>query len=111
RGTIIGLTGRTTVEPTTTSGESGDILYSGRLTGERQIRANLTANAALGLDWRDYIGIDGHDRVLSAEAGLTWWLNRYAGLTTRVRSEKLTSNLPGRDYTANSIFLGVKVQR
>ncbi|QND62731.1 outer membrane beta-barrel protein [Mesorhizobium loti] len=111
RGTTIGLTGKTTVETTTTSGESGDILYSGRLTGERQIRANLTANAALGLDWRNYVGIDGHDRTLSAEAGLTWWLNRYAGLTTRVRTEKLTSNLPGRDYTANSIFLGVKVQR
>jgi hypothetical protein len=111
RGTIIGLTGQTIVEPTTTADESGDILYSGRLIGERQIRANLTASAALGLDWRNYIGIDGHDRVLSAEAGLTWWLNRYAGLTTRVRTEKLTSNLPGRDYTANSIFLGVKVQR
>ncbi|TPM36892.1 hypothetical protein FJ967_17830 [Mesorhizobium sp. B2-3-4] len=111
RGTTIGLTGKTTVETTTTSGESGDILYSGRLTGERLIRANLTANAALGLDWRDYVGIDGHDRILSAEAGLTWWLNRYAGLTSRVRTEKLTSNLPGRDYTANSIYLGVKVQR
>ncbi|MFD1985948.1 outer membrane beta-barrel protein [Mesorhizobium newzealandense] len=111
RGTTIGLTGQTTVEPTTTADESGDILYSGRLTGERQIRANLTGNAALGLDWRDYIGVDGHDMTLSAEAGLTWWLNRYAGLTTRVRTEKLTSNLPGRDYTANSIFLGVKVQR
>ncbi|WP_181165497.1 outer membrane beta-barrel protein [Mesorhizobium sp. B2-4-12] len=111
RGTTIGLTGKTTVETTTTAGESGDILYSGRLTAERQIRANLTGNAALGLDWRDYIGIDGHDRILSAEAGLTWWLNRYAGLTSRVRTEKLTSNLPGRDYTANSIYLGVKVQR
>ncbi|MER8462935.1 outer membrane beta-barrel protein [Mesorhizobium sp. M1396] len=111
RGTTIGLTGRTTVEPTTTANESGDILYSGRLTAERRIRANLTGNAALGLDWRDYVGIDGHDRILSAEAGMTLWLNRYAGLTTRVRTEKLTSNLPGRDYTANSIFLGVKVQR
>ncbi|MBN9219971.1 MAG: outer membrane beta-barrel protein [Mesorhizobium sp.] len=111
RGTTIGLTGKTTVETTTTAGESGDILYSGRLTAERQIRANLTANAALGLDWRDYVGIDGHDRILSAETGLTWWLNRYAGLTTRLRTEKLTSNLPGRDYTANSIYLGVKVQR
>lgn len=111
RGTTIGLTGKTTVETTTTSGESGDILYSGRLTGERVIRSNLTANAALGLDWRDYVGIDGHDRILSAEAGLTWWLNRYAGLTSRLRTEKLTSNLPGRDYTANSIYLGVKVQR
>lgn len=111
RGTTISLTGKTTVETTTTSGESGDILYSGRLTAERLVRSNLTANAALGLDWRDYVGIDGHDRILSAEAGLTWWLNRYAGLTTRVRTEKLTSNLPGRDYTANSIYLGVKVQR
>ncbi|WP_172372215.1 outer membrane beta-barrel protein [Mesorhizobium sp. NZP2234] len=111
RGTTIGLTGKTTVETTTTAGESGDILYSGRLTGERLIRANLTANAALGLDWRDYVGIDGHDRILSAEAGLTWWLNRYAGLTSRVRTEKLTSNLPGRDYTANSVYLGLKVQR
>ncbi|UVK47278.1 outer membrane beta-barrel protein [Mesorhizobium sp. AR07] len=111
RGTTIGLTGQTTVEPTTTAGQSGDILYSGRLTGERQIRANLSGNATLGLDWRNYIGIDGHDMTLSAEAGLTWWLNRYTGLTTRVRTEKLTSNLDGRDYTANSIFLGVKVQR
>ncbi|MER8691269.1 outer membrane beta-barrel protein [Mesorhizobium opportunistum] len=111
RGTTIGLTGSSTVETTTTAGESGDILYSGRLTGERQIRANLTGNAALGLDWRNYVGIDGHDRILSAEAGLTWWLNRYAGLTTKVRTEKLTSNLPGRDYTANSIYLGVKVQQ
>lgn len=111
RGTTIGLTGVTIVEGTTTAGQSGDILYSARLTGERKIRSNLTGNAALGLDWRDYSGIDGHDLTLSAEAGLTWWLNRYAGLVTRVRTEKLTSNLAGRDYTANSIFLGVKVQR
>ncbi|TGS19016.1 hypothetical protein EN852_001425 [Mesorhizobium sp. M2E.F.Ca.ET.209.01.1.1] len=111
RGTTIGLTGKTSVETTTNAGESGDILYSGRLTGERQIRANLTANTALGLDWRDYTGSDGHDLILSAEAGLTWWLNRYAGLTTRVRTEKLTSNLVGRDYTANSVYLGLKVQR
>jgi hypothetical protein len=111
RGTTIGLTGRTTVEGTTTAGERGDLLSSGRLTGERQIRANLTGNAALGADWRDYMGSDGHDLVLSAEAGLTWWLNRYAGLTTRVRTENQASNLPGRDYTANSIFLGLKLQR
>ena len=103
RGTIIGLTGRTTIESTTTANESGDVLYSGRLTGERQVRSNLTANSSLGLDWRDYTGSDGHDLILSAEAGLTWWLNRYAGLTTRVRTQKLTSNLPGRDYVANFV--------
>ncbi|TJW20226.1 MAG: hypothetical protein E5X59_42310, partial [Mesorhizobium sp.] len=40
----------------------------------------------------------------------TWWLNRYAGLTTRARTEKQTSNLEGRDYEAHSIFVGVKLQ-
>ncbi|MER8579380.1 outer membrane beta-barrel protein [Mesorhizobium sp. M1423] len=111
RGTTIGLTAQTTAENTTNAGESGDMLYSSSLTGERQIRANLTGNAALGVEWRDYTGSDNHDLTLSAEAGLTWWLNRYAGLTTRVRTEKLTSNLVGRDYTANSIFVGLKLQR
>lgn len=110
RGTTIGLTGQTIVEGTTTANESGTILYSGRLTAEREIRANLTGNAALGVAWRDYIGSDGHDLTLSAEAGLTWWLNRYAGLTTRARTEKQTSNLEGRDYTAHSIFVGVTLQ-
>ncbi|RUV71291.1 MAG: hypothetical protein EOR30_28945 [Mesorhizobium sp.] len=110
RGTTIGLTGQTIVEGTTAVNESGDILYSGRLTGEREIRANLIGNAALGVDWRDYIGSDGHDLTLSAEAGLTWWLNRYAGLITRARTEKQTSNLEGRDYTAHSIFVGVTLQ-
>lgn len=111
RGTIIGLTAQTMIEGTTTANESGDLLYSGRLTGERQIRADLTGNAALGVDWRNYTGSDGHDLTLSAEAGLTWWLNRYVGLTSRARTEKLTSNLPGRNYTANSVYLGLKLQR
>ncbi|TIX44856.1 MAG: hypothetical protein E5V36_08410, partial [Mesorhizobium sp.] len=111
RGTTIGLTAQTTAENTTNAGESGSMLYSGSLTGERQIRANLTGNAALGLEWRDYTGSDDHDLTLSAEAGLTWWLNRYTGLTTRARTEKLTSNLVGRGYTANSIFVGLKLQR
>jgi hypothetical protein len=111
RGTTVGLSGTTIVEGTTTPGESGDLLYSGRLSLERQIRDNLTGNAALGADWRDYVGSDGHDLTLSAEASLTWWLNRYAGLTTRARTEKLTSNLPGREETTNSIFVGLKLQR
>jgi hypothetical protein len=111
RGTTVGLNGTTTVEGTTTPGESGSILYSGRLSVDRQIRADLTANATLGADWRDYSGSGGHDRILSAEAGLTWWLNRFAGITTRARYEKQTSNLPGRDYDATSVFLGLKVQR
>lgn len=111
RGTTVGLNGTTTVEGTTSAGESGSILYASRLSVEREIRANLTGTAILGADWRDYVGSNGHDLTLSAEAGLTWWINRYVGLTTRARHERLKSNLPDRDATTNSIFVGMKLQR
>lgn len=111
RGTTIGLTGQTTVEGTTAAGESGSILYSGRLSLQREIRANLTGSAILGADWRDYQGKDGRDLTLSAEGSLTWWLNRYAGLTGRLRHETLDSTIAGRDSKTNSIFLGLKLQR
>lgn len=111
RGTVIGLRGDTTLEGTTTAAESGSILYAARLTAERQVRANLTANAALGTGWRDYLGTGGHDLIYSAEAGMTWWMNRHAGITGRVRHETVTSNLPYRDSRANSAYLGLTLQR
>ena len=111
RGTIVDLIGSTTVEETTTAGESGSILYAGALALRREMRSNLTGNAVLGAGWRNYTGSDAHDLILSAEAGLTWWLNRYAGLTGRVRHETLKSNLPDRDSETNSVFLRLKLQR
>ena len=111
RGTIVGLNGTTAVEGSTTPDESGSVLYAGRLGVERQMRADLTGLAAVGLGWRDYPGTGDHELGLTAEAGLTWWLNRYAGLTGRLRHETMNSTLPGRDSTTNSVFLGVNVQR
>lgn len=111
RGTDVTLLGSTTVETTDAPDQSGSLLYTGRLSVDRAIRANLTGNAALGAAWRDYVGSDGHDLTLSAEVGLTWWLNRYMGITGRARHEQLESNLEGRDAKVNSVFLGVRLQR
>lgn len=111
RGTVVNLTGSTTVEGATTAGESGSILYSGGVAVQHQLRANLTGNLAFGAAYRDYVGIDGHDMTLSAEVGMTWWLNRYAGITGRARHETQTSSIAGRGYTADSVFLGLKLQR
>ena len=111
RGTTVNLFGVTLVEGTTTAGESGSVLYLSRLSIDREIRANLTGNAVLGAAWRDYVGSDGEDLILDAEGSLTWWLNRYAGLTGRLRHETVQSNLPDRDSETNSVFLGLKLQR
>jgi hypothetical protein len=111
RGTDVTLGAATILEGTTTSGESGSVLYAGSIDIERQIRANLTGNANFGAGWRNYSQSDGYDLILSAEASLTWWLNRYAGMVTRARYETVSSNLPDRDAETNSIFLGLKLQR
>jgi hypothetical protein len=111
RGTTVALNGSTTVEGATDPGESGSLLYSANLSVERQMRVNLTGTASLGAFYRDYVGMDGHDVGWDAELGLTYWLNRYFGITGRLRHEQLASNLPDRDYKAESVFLGVKVQR
>lgn len=111
RGTDVMLNGSTTLEGTTTSGESGSVLYSAGIDIERQIRANLTGNAGIGAAYRNYAESDGYDVIFDAEASLTWWLNRYAGVVGRVRHETVSSNLPGRDSETNSVFLGLKLQR
>lgn len=111
RGTTVGLNADTTVEGATSAGESGSVRYSGRLTLERQVRANLTANAELGAAWRDYASSGAHDLELFAQVGGTWWLNRHLGITTRARHQRIRSNIDGRDSETSSIFLGLRAQR
>src|SRR5690606_25057244 len=110
RGTIVNLNGSTTVETTTSVGQSGSLLYSGSLGVTREIRANLTGRALVGLDLRDYSG-GGRDLVMRGETSLTWWMNRYAGITGRARHEIQRSTQTGRDYDATSIYLGMTLQR
>jgi hypothetical protein len=111
RGTIVGLDAETIVEGSTTAGESGSLLHSATISVSREVRANLTADLAFGGELRDYTGSDGQDKIWNAEAGLTWWLNRYVGLTGKYSHEQLTSNLPDRDYDTDSVFVGLKLQR
>ncbi|MEO3384792.1 outer membrane beta-barrel protein [Mesorhizobium sp. CAU 1741] len=111
RGTVVELNGTTTVESTSQSDSSGSLLYAGSLAVTREMRANLTGRALIGLDWRDYAGSSENEMILRGEASLTWWLNRYAGVTARARHEIQRSSLADRDYDATSIYLGMTLQR
>lgn len=111
RGTTLNLRAGTTVEGATTAFESGSILYSASLSLEHRLRANLTGTAGIGGSLRDYAGPGARERILYGEAGLTWWLNRYVGLTGRARYETLRSDLPGRDWNVGSVFGGIRLQR
>jgi len=69
------------------------------------------SGALLGAAYRNYAESDGYEVIFNAEASLTWWLNRYAGVVTRVEHETVTGNVDETDVETNSIFLGLKLQR
>ena len=77
----------------------------------RELRANLTGTATLGVDWRNYAGTGNHDFTWKAETSLTWWLNRWLGLKGRARHENTTSTISGRSSQATSVYLGVSLRR
>ena len=111
RGTLVTLTGSTEIEGSTTPGASGSILYASTLAVSRELRANLTGTATLGAAWRHYAASSDRDLTLSAEASLTWWLNRYAGIRGRARHELTDSTIAGRNAQSTSVYLGVTLRR
>ena len=108
--TTITIGGNTAVEGSTSPGDSGAIVYSATVEAERRLRANLTGTVSLGASLRDYAGSNATDLTLTAEAGMTWWLNRHAGLSGSARHETFKAAGNGQDTRTNSVFLGLVVR-
>ncbi|YBV96544.1 outer membrane beta-barrel protein [Phyllobacteriaceae bacterium JZ32] len=111
RGTDVRLAAQTIVEGGTAPGESGSILYLANLDLKRLIRANLTLDAGLDVTVRDNRDGSGTDYGLGAELGATYWFNRFVGVNGSYRHEFMKSDVASREYTSNSVYLGVKLQR
>ncbi|WP_245419695.1 outer membrane beta-barrel protein [Phyllobacterium salinisoli] len=111
RGTDVRLAAQTIVEGGTAPGESGSVLYLANIDVRRLIRANLTLEAGLDLTVRDNHDGSGLDRGLGAEVGATYWFNRFVGINGSLRHEFMKSDVASREYTSNSVYLGVKMQR
>ena len=77
----------------------------------QDILSNLSGSAGLGLDYRDYVQSSAYDLTWSGQVALTYWFNRYLGLTGRGRYESLTSSDAGRESDTASVFIGLRAQR
>ncbi|TCD11429.1 hypothetical protein E0D97_17160 [Oricola cellulosilytica] len=109
RETDVTLRLATTTETSSVGGESGALLYSGDLAVTHRIRANLSAEASLGADFRDVRG-GADETTVAGQTGLTYWFNRFAGLTTRLRHEETYSSDPLERSTTTSAFVGLRLQ-
>lgn len=111
RGTDVRLYAQTTVDTSTTPGIAGSLLHFASLDVTRRIRSDLSLNGKLDANIRQNKDGTGTDYTIGAQIGATYWINRFVGLDARLRHEFLTSKISNREYKANSVYLGVKVQR
>ena len=100
-----------TIGESTLTGASGVFTREAKVTVDHAFRRWLVGSAfgSYGVD--DYQGIGQIDKRFTYGGALTYYFNRTLGLRGEVRQERLTSNVPGQDYTANIALIGARLQR
>ncbi|WP_425419997.1 outer membrane beta-barrel protein [Oricola indica] len=110
RETDVTLDLSTSTETSGGTSESGALLYAANLGVTHRVRANLTAEAGFGAEYRDADG-SADEVTLNADAALTFWFNRFAGLRTRVGHEETLSSDPAKRGRTTSAYVGLRLQR
>jgi hypothetical protein len=81
----------TGIEPSTTAGESGAMVYTLSANATHELRSALVARLSNSLTLRNFqSGTSSDENVWATGAGLTWDLNRYLALTGDVSYEHTT---------------------
>ncbi|RUM19058.1 hypothetical protein EFD56_12680 [Rhizobium phaseoli] len=112
RGTDVNLDLQTSIQPTTTAGESGYVSHALTTTVTHQLRDNLVGTMIGGVTWRDYPSDStiNDELVYTAATGLTWNINRYLDLTSTLGYE-LTTRKEGTDSQQWRAGVGLKLKR
>ncbi|MBP0615598.1 outer membrane beta-barrel protein [Jiella mangrovi] len=110
RGTDVTLSGRTSFEPELT-GLSSTTNYETSLAIAHSLGARTTLTAAATLGYEDST-LENEDKLLlSGVAGFNYWLNRQLALTGSYEHRRSFAVLPGNRYSADTVKLGVTLQR
>jgi hypothetical protein len=105
------LEASTELDETSLAGSAGALTRGGTLTLEHRLRRWLIATAAAGIELDLYQGIDRRDMSQTGAVGLEWRLSRTASLKAAYGLERLMSSVPGEDFTANLMRVGLRLQR
>ncbi len=112
RGTDVNIGLQTSINPSTTAGESGYVSHALTTTIAHQLRDNLTGTVLGGITLRDYPSdsATSDETVYTTSAALTWNINRYLDLVSTVGYE-LTSRKTGSDSEQWRAGVGLKLKR
>jgi hypothetical protein len=101
----------TSLSPSANINDNGSVNYSGSLGISRQVRPNLTLDANLTAALQDYDTTGRRDVTLGANAGYTYWFNRFIAATGRVSYQNIDSTNAGSSYDVGAVRFGLRFQR
>ncbi|QWW67213.1 outer membrane beta-barrel protein [Rhizobium sp. WYJ-E13] len=112
RGTNVNLDLQTSIQPSTSAGESGYVSHQLTTTVDHQLRDNLVATVIGGVTLRDYPSGStiSDETVYTASSGLVWNINRYLDFTNTLGYE-LTTRKEGDDSQQWRAGVGLKLKR
>jgi hypothetical protein len=109
--TNIKLTAATVAGETTVPGTAGILTRNAGIEVEHAFRRWLIGAVKFNYGNDDYVGSTRKDDRFAISAALTYKLNRLMQVKGEVRQEWLNSTVPGVDYTATILLLGLRLQR
>lgn len=109
--TTVTLNASSGIDETSVLGASGILRREARVIVDHAFRRWLIGSASIGFTSEEYRGDGLVNDYLRTSVALTYHLNRSLALKAEYRNERLFSNVPGQDYTANIGLVGVRLQR
>lgn len=107
RGSLVGLTLATETNNSIIAGESGSLIYSGRIDYARQINHRLSMDAYAGVQVETN---DDQNTTLEIGIGTQYWVNRFTALTADVDYSSFSSGAANSGFDEVSARLGVRLQ-
>ncbi len=109
--TTVTLTAKSSVNEVIVAGVSGDLSRDLSLQIDHAFRRWLIGTAKFGYGLDNYVGLERQDQRFFASLALIYKLTRELQLKGELRRDWLASSVPGVDYTADQVLLGVRLQR
>jgi hypothetical protein len=109
--TNVKLTATTVAGETTVPGTAGIFTRNAGIEVEHAFRRWLIGAVKFNYGLDDYVGSARKDDRFAISGTLTYKLNRLMQLKAEVREEWLRSTVPGVDYAATVMMLGLRLQR
>ena len=109
RGTDLVFAARTRFEPEEIGGSTAT--YEASIALLHSLNARLDLEATLTAELERTEGAVKDPLGLAAEVGFTYWLNRTLALSGSYEYEKSFEAIPGQDWAANTVTIGLRIQR